>query len=141
MALVGGGGTGNVSGSNPAGTGTSLNYIGDYAFAYSATFAGATSSIEVLGFATGSEMLVGKFNLNSCIQIDTANITGTFFRISFNGEQVGIAFSGNGANDSPSNAVIDMIVPPYTNVVVDAWADGTAGSSLGNVQFTGRVYA
>ena len=139
MALVGAGNP--VGGSNPAGTGTSLNYIGDYAFAYSATFAGATSSIEVLGFATGSELLVGKFNLNSCIQIDTANITGTFFRINFNGEQVGIAFSGNGANDSPSSAMINMIIPPYTNVTVDAWADGTAGSSLGNVQFTGRIYA
>ena len=35
MALIGGGGAGNVAGGNPSGTGTSLNYIGDHCYAYS----------------------------------------------------------------------------------------------------------
>ena len=36
MPLVGGGGAGNVAGSsNPAGTGTGLNHVGNFAYAYS----------------------------------------------------------------------------------------------------------
>ena len=38
MPLVGGGGAGNIAGGNPAGTGTSLNYIGNHAYAYSGNF-------------------------------------------------------------------------------------------------------
>ena len=118
-----------------------LSIVGDHAYAYCVSFAAETSSATVLSFQSpGQKYIVGKFTLNSAIQVDTSNITGTFFRIKFNGEQVAIAFSGNGANDSPSSAVINMILPPNTTVVVDAWAGGTAGSSIANVQFTGRVY-
>ena len=35
MALVGGGGAPNVAGSNPAGVGSSLNYVGNLVYAYS----------------------------------------------------------------------------------------------------------
>ena len=35
MALVGGGGAPNVAGSNPAGTGSNLNYIGNHVYLYS----------------------------------------------------------------------------------------------------------
>ena len=118
-----------------------ISVVGNHAYAYCVSFAAATSSATVLSFQSpGQRYIVGKFTLNSAIQVDTANITGTFFRIKFNGEQVAIAFSGNGANDSPSSAQIDIILPPNTAVLVEAWADGSAGSSLANVQFTGRVY-
>lgn len=141
MALVGGGGAGNTAGGNPAGTGTGLNYVLDRCFAYSATVpAVAGSATTALSFTVGSEVIVGSFNLNAAVEYETANIAGTFIRILFNGEQVAIGFSGNGANDSPSSLIIDMVLTPYTNVIVETWADNNAASSLSNVQFTGRVY-
>jgi len=123
-----------------ASTGTGLNYVGDHVFAYAEDFQASTSAATALNFTTGSEYIVGKFNLNACIQISSANIAGSFFRIKLNGEQIGIAFSGDGANDSPSNAGIDVIIPPYTVVLVEVWADNNASSSIGSVQFTGRLY-
>ena len=47
MALVGGGGAGNIAGSNPAGTGTSLNHIGDHVYANSGQLD------DVSSYATG----------------------------------------------------------------------------------------
>jgi len=125
---------------NTASTGLSLNIIGNHAYAYAENFQASTSSTTALSFTTGAEYIVGKFNLNAAIQVDTANITGTFFRIKLNGEQVGISSSGDGSNDSPTTVSMDMILAPYTVVLVEVWADGNASSSLGGVQFTGRIY-
>jgi hypothetical protein len=55
MALVGGGGAGNVTGSNPAGTGSSINYIGDHAYAFSGEgTSGSGTTITLLDFSTAS---------------------------------------------------------------------------------------
>ena len=65
MALVGGGGVGNVAGSNPSGTGTSINYVGierRYAFAYSGLITGvAVQDTEntMFDFTIGSDFIVG----------------------------------------------------------------------------------
>jgi len=125
---------------NTSSVGLNLNVIGNHAYAYAENFEASTSSTTALSFTNGAEYIVGKFNLNAAIQFDSANITGTFFRIKLNGVQAGIAFSGNGANDSPSSARIDMILAPYTVVLVEVWADGNNASAFGGVQFTGRIY-
>ena len=59
-------GAGNpVSGSNPAGTGTNLNYIGQHAYAYSGTVSlPANSLTTMLKFNTGNNSyIVGTFQL------------------------------------------------------------------------------
>ena len=140
MALIGGGGAGNTAGGNPSGTGTGLNYVLDRCFAYSGAIAAvAGSATTALLFTTGSETIVGSFNLNAAVEYESANIAGTFIRINLNGEQAGIGVSGNGANDSPSSLVIDMVLAPFTLVEVETWADNNAASSFNNVQFTGLV--
>ena len=61
-------------------------------------------------------------------------------RVQFNGETVVTAFSGNGANDSPSSALVDLICPPMTHVKVEMWSGNNAPSSIMAIQFTGRIY-
>ena len=117
-----------------------LSIIGKHAYAYSSAFPANVSSITALEFTTGNEYIVGKFNLNSAVQFDSANIAGTFIQIKLNGEQVAIGFSGNGANDSPSSLIIKILLPPHTHVVVNGWADNDAGASYANIQFVGDVY-
>jgi hypothetical protein len=62
MALVGGGGAPNVSGgSNPSGTGTSLNYVGDHAYAYSGEIEASDVETTMLDFTLGAnQYFVGK---------------------------------------------------------------------------------
>ena len=65
MALVGGGGAPNVAGSNPAGTGTGLNYVGDHAYVSSGLIdSGTTTETTMVEFTTASESyIVGYFHL------------------------------------------------------------------------------
>jgi hypothetical protein len=140
MPLVGGGGAPNVAGTNPAGTGSGLNYLGRHAYAYSGGYSASTSAVTALEFTTGNEYVAGVLTLNSATHYETANIAGAFVRVQVNGETIATAYSGNGANDSPSSAMMDLIFAPMTHVKVEIWADNNAASSIMAVQYTGRVY-
>ena len=120
--------------------GKTLRYIGRHVYAFSGAYAASTSPATVLSFTTSSAYIVGQVTLNSAIQYNTANIAGTFMRIKFNGEEVAITFSGNGANDSPSSSVQEILIPPTTTVEIEIWSDNDAGSSTTNAMLTGRVH-
>ena len=74
-----------------------LSIIGKHAYAYSSAFPANVSSITALEFTTGNEYIVGKFNLNSAVQFDSANIAGTFIQIKLNGANI-LPRSKQGAN-------------------------------------------
>ena len=59
MPLVGGGGAGNIAGSNPAGTGNVINYIGNHAFLHSGIVAVQTSETVMAKFTTQSAYIDG----------------------------------------------------------------------------------
>ena len=64
MALDGGGGGGGggpISSSNPAGTGTGINYIGNHAYAYSGVFSASTTESNMLKFSTGNAYIMSEF--------------------------------------------------------------------------------
>ena len=65
MPLVGGGGAPNVAGSNPAGTGTSINYVGDFVYGYSGSMTVDDTETTMLEFTTGSELIVAEFNFTA----------------------------------------------------------------------------
>jgi len=139
MALIGGGGAGNVSGGNPSGTGTSLNYIGDHCYAYSGIVGANNVETTLVLFDTANQYIVSKTQLMCAVS------TGddTRYKIYFNDIiviQFGIDTSGQyGTEEDPSPA-IDLIVPPYTTVKITA-ANVTNTNSLDQTAtFTGRVY-
>jgi hypothetical protein len=135
MALVGGGGSPNVAGSNPAGTGTSLNYIGDHAYAYSGLVTNGgtgSASTTMLVFTTGTSYFVGEINFIDGEQ----GGTNRFLDILFDGQSI---FKGSW-DDAPkqnANPLTSLIIPPYTNVEVK-FGLGTTATATCTV--TGRVY-
>ena len=113
MALAGGGAP-NVAGSNPAGTGSSINYVGTRAYAYSGSVDATNVETTMLEFTTGSELLEG--TVQFCY-LDTSddNIT---YRVYQNSEVIlathGRQASGN--QTEPTDAIMQMIIPPFTKI-------------------------
>ena len=134
MALVGGGGAGNVAGSNPAGTGTSLNYVGDFAYAYSGLVATSATPTNCLDFTTGNTIFVGSFQ-PFYLGDSTNNIR---WDVKFDGQIVTGTEVSSSRDYSPYEE-ISIIIPPFTRVEIsmDNLSGGTedAGATI-----TGRVY-
>ena len=140
MALVGGGGTPNVAGgSNPSGTGTGLNYIGNHCYAHS-------GKIETVGQSTETTML--KFTTaNSYIDSRIALQQGEdttddiYFAIKFNGEII-LAHQASRVDLTVMvGNTLRIIIPSYTDVeiTVQNFSSSTARDTYAIVQ--GDVYA
>ena len=137
MALVGGGGAGNIAGSNPAGTGTSLNYIGDHCFAYSGAVATSNSTTTVLDFTTGVGYVIGKLQPT---YLQAGRGEDFSYKIVLNGERIG-QFDLDASNTSTPFEEFDILVPPYSTLEITAEnATDSTTVSMGAL-FTGRVYA
>ncbi len=142
MALIGGGGAGNVAGgSNPVGTGKGLNYIGDFAYAYSGLHAANTTEFTVLSFSTGSSLFVGEFQLNGALnQTSPGEIEQTNAVIKFNGTAIMLITSGNSAIDAPMSQTQGLLIPAYTLVEVVFDMAGTNTDRYASATIVGRVY-
>ena len=141
MALIGGGGAGNVSGGNPSGTGSSLNYIGNHCYAYSGAFGATTSAQTTLEFETGGQYIVGEMLTLGGVAFDTTGGLKSAFRISINGEVVAVTLIDNQTDHSTSNNAIPMLLAPYSRVKVEVDSDDNNATVLSTTIFTGRVYA
>jgi hypothetical protein len=141
MALIAGGGAGNPVGGT-AGVGTSLNYVGDFAYAYSGAADAASSSDTRLKFSTGNEIIVGKITGNgACDATSLGDGNITSFTIQVNGETVSVMKVDTSTEDSPMTAVNNLILAPYSEVTVLSQSDGAGTDRVTTVLFTGRVYA
>ena len=140
MPLVGGGGSPNVAGGNPSGTGTGLNYIGNHAYAYSGTVALANNTVTQLDFTTGPQYIRAVYEFGfAATQVDTNKEFG--FRIKMDNQTVyqlsmytHESYSGLDM-DNPHQ----IIIPPYTRVVIEAFTNDSAADTWGII--SGRVYA
>ena len=136
MALVGGGGAGNTAGSNPAGTGTGLNYIGDHAYAYSGTHAAtAAGHTTMLEFVTGESYIVANFTFgNTSVSGDHIE-----FEIQVNSEVI-MACIGDAIGESfPLNS-FQLLLPSYSKITITTVnASGGADRSV-FASISGRVY-
>ena len=142
MALLGGGvgGAGNPVGGSFTGPAEALEIIGDHAYAYSGQLAASTTDVLHLSFTSGNYYFVGTM---SCLGQTLANNTPSGgisnFRLALNGTIVMAVKTDTKEEDSPSNAVIPVIIPPYTVVTVNVESgDDTSFST--NANLTGRIY-
>lgn len=123
MPLVGGGGAPNVAGSNPAGTGNSLNYIGNHVHASSGSFPDTQSQATMLKFSTQNSYVVGKFVFYGSTHTDqtagsiTAGNTNNF-QILIDNEVVGVVKTDTGQEDMPSEMEVPMLLPPNAKIEV-----------------------
>ena len=130
-------GGGNPVGTNPAGTGTGINYIGKHAYAYSGTVDVDQNETTMLKFATGNEYIVAEFNLSS----DNAAGDDFDFRIKMNGED--IVFSQLTAPYDVSEHMMNplkLIIAPSTNVVITLQNVTQSATKQWNATMVGRVY-
>jgi len=117
-----------------ASTGLNLNYIGRYCYAYSGLVSSTSSGTDLLNFTTGSEVIVAKINVNYNIN-QTDDMT---YEVLLNGNGVQQWQCTGSKQPEQLQNTLDLIIPPYTNVIVKATSAG--GAQTQTATFAGKVY-
>ena len=133
-------GVGYASTNVIAGTGLDLNYIQNRVYAYSGTFAASTASATMFNFQTGNKTIRGLFTLNGQIYYDDGTAGGhSVFKISFNGVVIHLTKCDTVGNDSPVQTFQKVVIPPYTNVLVECISSENNANELMTATFTGKT--
>ena len=144
MALIGGGGAGNVSGgANPSGVGSGINYIGEHAYGFSGTGnAGTSGDFTAFDFTSAANTYIWA---KMYITYDADDL-GAGEQFGYNVEVDGtrIFFTRREASatdilDNPLPSKVEFLIPPQSRIVVTGFSNGS-GIDLSFV-LTGRVYA
>ena len=121
---------------------TSLRYVGDYCYAYSPEVGHVADSQNLFTWRTGSGLIVGLLRITGPIDYtgpSNGRIANT--RVEFNGEVVALLHNDTQNSSAKVNdPALDLIIPPFTSVVVDFHGINTAGDFKTTAIFTGRVY-
>jgi len=136
MALIGGGGAGNVAGGNPSGTGTSLNYIGDHCYANSGIVTvenSADAGTTLLTFTLGNSYIVAELHIFN----NQASALDDFIHVIMDGQLIVKARYQN-ANELHQDQPLKVLIPPYSKFEVKASTSGATPEFTAIL--TGRVY-
>ena len=141
MALVGGGGSPNVAGGNPVGGGTSLNIIGDHAYAYSGNHAANTTAVSAMKFTTGNYIFEGILQANMASQnaADGGSTAVAIAQIELNGSIIAHLHAGNTGADSLTSVDQPLILAPFTDVVVKLYSTENEAARFMTATLTGRI--
>ena len=136
-APSGGGGSGGPVGFANSFTGTAqaLEIVGDYAYSYSGSIGVPNSETTLSSFTTGNFYMVAKWYPGYASESGD----NMQFRIKFNGTQIYQTTLDSRLVGSPYQW-IELIIPPYTEVLVIC--EDKSGSGPVNVTstITGRIY-
>lgn len=130
------GGAGNPVGGNPAGTGTSLNYIGNHAYAYSGLVGIDDGEPVMLEFSTGNSYLTATFDYGN----STTSGDDIQFKINLNGETIMVTHTRGPVNSSNAGLQPVLIIPPFSTIQVTGTNFSSSTERLCVVAITGRVY-
>jgi|TARA_Y100001963_G_scaffold142918_1_gene213095 hypothetical protein len=137
MALVGGGGSPNVAGGNPSGTGTGLNYIGNHAYLTSGNVACNNVDTTIAKFTTGQNYIDAKIQFH----YNTQSSDDMRYTVKINGEVV-VSYINNtatGGGSTPDN-VLYLLLPSYSDIEFIGKNESSSGAQDQNATLTGRVY-
>ena len=129
-----------------AGPGLGIRYIGkDYCYAFSGAVAALDSEQTVLDFTTtGSGYIMATFTMTAPIRMTTAAIAAGYVRgyqLTFNNQTVGLYKADSAAPpDMPSVVEAQILIPPFTAVILSCVDSGANAAYLGTANITGRVY-
>ena len=113
MPLVGGGGAPNVAGSNPTGTGSSINYIGNHAYAMSGSVDVNNNETTLLEFTTQNSYIDAMIQF-SYIQHAVQDYE---YHIYMNDQVVwSTNLTTSGASQGTLFNLAMLIIPSYTKV-------------------------
>jgi hypothetical protein len=129
-------GAGNPVGSGGAGTGTSINYLGNHAYAYSGILQVTNVTKTMIDATTGNQYIVAKFQPS----INVSTTDDMFFRVLIDGEEIAASLIGSTTSNSPYEE-IELIVAPFTRIQITCANNSTSGGINCSAVLTGRVYA
>jgi hypothetical protein len=116
------GGGNPVSGNNPTGVSTNLNYIGNHAYATSGMVAGSTSArTTYLEFETGTGYIVGELQQGS-----TNETTRKTVYVSYDSQTI---IQMDVDNNMPFPNDYKLLIPPHTKVKIELKLSGDDGMS------------
>ena len=124
-----------------ASPGFGLRYIGQHCYAFSGAVAALDSEQTVLDFTTGSGYIVATLTMTA--PINMAAITAGIIRgyqLDFNGQTVGLYKTESAQEDMPTDTEVQILIPPFTAVVLTCIDSDANAAYLGTVNITGRVY-
>ena len=134
MPIVGGGA--NTAGSNPAGVGTALNYVGDHAYAYSGDVSVSGSLTTMLEFNTAEQYIIASYQIHGLYaQIGANQIQ---LEIIMNGESVTHTFWDSGG-DNINPLENRILLPPFTKITFEL-AQASGSDRAMQLTLLGRVY-
>ena len=119
-----------------ASTGPGIRYIGDHCYAYSGTVNVANSTITLLEFTTGAGYIVGTFQPQ---YFDNAGAENFQFKVLFNSLQVAGCVLDKIEGYTPYEET-ELIIPPFTEVLINAINVADADTRKMAAIITGRVY-
>jgi len=126
-----------VAGSNPSGTGSSINYIGNHAYGYSGVIAVDNVEKSLLQFSTGSLYIVAKVQFNT----GGSGNKDFLYKIKVNSEVVQeYIYTGSPADRARADNYIPILLPPNSNVVMSAQNVENTDAVDQIVSIVGRVY-
>ena len=140
MALISGAGN-PLGGGAPAGTGSTLAYVGDFVYVNSGAInAAETATLQMEFFTSGDRLIVGEFMLNGSIsQSDEETGNSCVFAIFLNDEVISLVKVDTLQEDMPANYKLPILIPPQSKVKVTALCSNTVGQTT--VNLVGRQYA
>ena len=123
--------------SNPVGTGTQINYIGDLIYGYSGIIAVNDNEKTLLNFTTGNSLLKVKAQFFYANEgLSNANFT---YRIKIDGQEIALyTVNGSGTYSNPHN-LIEFVIVPYSKVELTAVNSEDASSINQAVVISGRI--
>ena len=133
------GGGNPVSSSNPAGTGTSINYVGNHAYAHSGKIetVGQNTEAIMLKFSTGNSYI----DAGLALQQGEDTTDDLYFAVKMNGEIV-LAHQASRIDLSVIvGNTLEIIIPPYTNVEVTVQNFSSSTARDAYAVLRGEVYA
>ncbi len=143
MGLDGGGGGGTILGAGNAFTGSAqaLEIIGHHCYAYSGTFGASDTEQTMLQFTSGNNYVVATLTMGAPVGMgDIANGRVRGFQLDFNSQTVGLYKVDSDNEDMPTMLEAQILIPPFTAVVLTCVDNTTDATYLGTANLTGRIY-
>ena len=130
------GGGNPVGGSNPAGVGSTLNYIGNHVYAHSGSIDVNNTDVTLLDFSVAANQYI-----TAKITIGSKAGTGddVNYSVKINGELVYSAYEA--LVNMPTQNALNILLEPGCRVQIEARNIGSSSGRAMEVVLVGRVYA
>jgi len=131
-----------VTSSKPVTNPNAINFTPDnkHAYAYSGRYGANTTPVTALDFKTQSEYIVGQFYISVALNDGAPSSSTTMSQIKFNGITISNLWAGYGGADAESLSLVNLIIPPFTEVTGSLYSDENQSDRYMTMTFTGKAY-